>query len=693
MATQRRPIRAFTLISVCCVALAVALIATLLVPLGQALREVRDSGRLASLAEADRVLFQTGSVLRASRATMQTGYMTADDPAPILQSVHADNESRMRAMLDQLLPTLGPDERAKAAAVGAAWQAVTPPYQAMLAAAAKPKALRKLSETTPWFDAVGGVVTQVATLSQSVAAQARLADPLVGEYVLARQYSWNMRDNVGSECIVSRPLFLGSQPPDAASLRKIATYRGAAERSLVDITDLLARPGAAPSLVAAASAAHDALVEAETTRDAAYASLGGPNPMKAEAFSPLCIKPFAQVLKVADSAIAAMADYAAQRRRVAWRDAALSVAALLGAVVLCGFALLTLRRRAAVPVAALTGSITRLAAHDYATQVAAPRHHDEFGAMATTLENLRISVLAAEGQAIEREQERLAKERRSASIEALLQNFESHVGALVSLLASSSTQLEATARSLSATAGQTTAQASTVAAASAEAGAGVQSVAAAAEELTASIGEISRQISQSAIVSARAVEDASRTDKVVQGLAEGARKIGSVVGTITAIAGQTNLLALNATIEAARAGEAGRGFAVVASEVKSLAQQTARATAEISIQIAEIQGATDDAVGSIRAITATIAQLSAIAANIAAAMEQQRHATDEIARNVQDTAAGTLKVTDNIAGVSQGAQATDRAAGELLDAASDLSRRSEQLTTEVTSFLTGIRAA
>jgi methyl-accepting chemotaxis protein len=693
MATQRQPIRAFTLISVCCVTLAVALVGALLMPLAQAVREVRDSGRIAALADADRVLFQTGSALRASRAPMQTGYMTADEPGPMLQSAQADNDARVRSMLERLLPTLGPPERAKAEAVGAAWQASIPPYQAMLAAAAKPKAQRKISETAPWFDAIGGVVNQIATLSQSIAAQARLADPQVGEYVLARQYSWNMRDNVGSECIVGRPLFLTPQVPDAASMRKIAAYRGAAERSLADINDLLARPGVAASLVAAAGGAHDALVEAEAARDAAYASLGGPNPMKAEIFSPLCIKPFGQVLKVADAAVAAMADYAAQLREAAWREAALSMAALLGAVVLCGFALLALRRRAALPVAALTRAISRLAAHDYSTQVAAPRYRDEFGAMATTLENLRISVLAAEGLAAEREAERSAKERRAASVEALLRNFESHVGELVTLLSSSSTELEATARSLSATAGQTTAQASMVAAASAEAGAGVQSVAAAAEELTASIGEISRQISQSAEVSAQAVDEARRTDKVVHGLAEGARKIGSVVGTITAIAGQTNLLALNATIEAARAGEAGRGFAVVASEVKNLAQQTARATAEISSQISEIQGATDEAVGSIQAITATIEQLNAIAARIADAMEQQRLATEEIARNVQDTAAGTAKVTDNIAGVSDGAHATDQAAGEVLDAAGELSRRSEQLTAEVTSFLTGIRAA
>jgi HAMP domain-containing protein len=243
-----------------------------------------------------------------------------------------------------------------------------------------------------------------------------------------------MRVNLGNECTDGRPAFLTGQPPDAALARKIAGYRGAAERSLADLTDLLARPGVTPSLVAAAGIARNALSEAEATRDAAYGSLGGPTPAKAEAWSPACSKPYQQVLKVADAAIAAMADYAAQRRHEAWQGAMLSMAALLGAVLLCGFALLTLHRRAAVPVAGLTRSITRLAAQDYATAVPAPRYRDEFGAMAATLENLRLGALAAAGLAAGREVERLEKQRRSAAVEALLQNFETHVGELVSLL-------------------------------------------------------------------------------------------------------------------------------------------------------------------------------------------------------------------------------------------------------------------
>ena len=221
----------------------------------------------------------------------------------------------------------------------------------------------------------------------------------------------------------------------------------------------------------------------------------------------------------------------------------------------------------------------------------------------------------------------------------------------------------------------------------------MQAVAAAAEELSASIGEISRQVSQSSEITGQAVVDARRTDAIVRALAEGAERIGHVVGLIISIAGQTNLLALNATIEAARAGDAGKGFAVVASEVKSLAQQTAKATEEIGTQVGQIQSATKEAVEAIRVITGTIEEVSSIAVSIAAAVEEQGAATAEIARSVQQTAQSARDVTVNIGDVSQAATNTGTAADQVLDAATDLSRQAERLTSEVDGFITEVRAA
>ncbi|MDU6746517.1 MAG: methyl-accepting chemotaxis protein, partial [Bradyrhizobium sp.] len=176
-------------------------------------------------------------------------------------------------------------------------------------------------------------------------------------------------------------------------------------------------------------------------------------------------------------------------------------------------------------------------------------------------------------------------------------------------------------------------------------------------------------------------------------LSKAAARIGDVVELINTIAGQTNLLALNATIEAARAGDAGRGFAVVATEVKALAEQTAKATGDIGQQIAGIQAATQESVGAIREISETIERLSEISATIAAAVEEQGAATQEISRNVQQAAQGTQQVSSNITDVQRGATQTGTASSEVLSAAKLLSRDSGRLKEEVGKFLVSVRAS
>ena len=319
---------------------------------------------------------------------------------------------------------------------------------------------------------------------------------------------------------------------------------------------------------------------------------------------------------------------------------------------------------------------------------------DEIGRMAETLEILRQTAMTARTLAAEQiEIKQQGENDKREALIALADRFDASVGRLVGLMASGSTDLEATAQSMSGTAERTNNQATVVSSAAAEASARVQTVAAAAEELSSSIGEISRQVAQSAGITVRAVDSARRTDTIVRALAAGAQQIEHVAKLISDIAAQTNLLALNATIEAARAGEAGRGFAVVAVEVKSLASQTAEATKEIGTRIAQIQGATREAVDAIQGFTATIEEVSAIATTIGSAIEEQGAATAEIARNVSQTAQATQAVTTNIGGVSTAANETGGAAGLLLTAASNLSKQAEQLAGEVNIFLAGVRAA
>jgi methyl-accepting chemotaxis protein len=319
---------------------------------------------------------------------------------------------------------------------------------------------------------------------------------------------------------------------------------------------------------------------------------------------------------------------------------------------------------------------------------------DLIGRMAETLEMLRQTAMTARTlQAEQAELKRRSEIEKRDVLIALADRFDASVGQLVGLMASGSTELQSTAQSMTETANHTNQRATVVSTAAAEASTRVQTVASAAEELTYSIGEISRQVAQSAKITDRAVESARRTDTIVRALADGAQQIEHVAELISSIAGQTNLLALNATIEAARAGEAGRGFAVVASEVKSLASQTAEATKEIGTRIAQIQGATKEAVEAIQSITATIEEVSAIAATITSSIEEQGLATAEIARNVTQTAQATQAVTTNIGGVSTAANETGGAAGLVLAAASNLSKQAEHLSGEVTTFLAGVRAA
>ncbi len=367
--------------------------------------------------------------------------------------------------------------------------------------------------------------------------------------------------------------------------------------------------------------------------------------------------------------------------------------ALAGSVIALLIGWLVGHRQIAQPLKGVTEAIQKLASGDY-NLPRAKAGKDEVGDIWKATQVFAGAMQEAETlRQAQAEAEKHAAERRRIEMMTLAQSFEGSVGGLVQHLSVAAQQMESTARSMAVTAQQTNQQSNSVAAAAEETSSNVQAVAAAAEELAVSSNEIGAQVSQTSVAAAKAVENARKTNALVETLADGAQKIGEVVALINTIASQTNLLALNATIEAARAGEAGKGFAVVAAEVKELANQTSRATEDITSHIQQIQQSTKDAVEAIRDIGLTIEEVHQIATSVAAAVEEQQAATQEIARNVSEAAKGTQNVSESIVQVQGAATHAGSAASQVLAAAGELASNSNVLSKEVEGFLQGVRAA
>jgi methyl-accepting chemotaxis protein len=357
----------------------------------------------------------------------------------------------------------------------------------------------------------------------------------------------------------------------------------------------------------------------------------------------------------------------------------LSLSALLVGLALAWF----IGRSISGPVAGLCQAMRQIAGGDLTTTVPGIERLDEIGQMALAVQVFQDKMLESERLHSDKAAlEARAEIEKRAQTSAMADAFERRVKGVAGTVASASSQMQSAAQSMSAMAADTAGQCDAVAGVVAAATETVQMVANATEELAASVGEIGRQVAQSSTIAQQAVTEANRTGTTVDSLAQAAQKIGAVVKLIQDIASQTNLLALNATIEAARA-----------SEVKALANQTARATEEIATQISEVRDAADQTVGAIRSISGTIVQINEIAGTIASAVDQQGAATREISVNVQSVSQGSIRVAENIAALGRAAGETGTAAGEALAAANELSSQADTLNRHVDAFIDDLRAA
>jgi len=658
------------------------------------------ASRIAVIADASANIFKAMHNLRTDRSTTNR-LLNSDAP------MDPDIEKYLRNIRDTEMPAmanalalLGSLEFSQQATLVPEFDRVlktmTTLQREFWEAVAKPKAQRRPELAKEYMAASNAMLETLEKLSGALAGAVNHQDATIDQLLAIKQIAWLLRNTAGeASLIVSTGLSSEKVSPEARlAYTKYSGGIDAAWGALQLTASGMALPPAISSAIAATKTAYfEPSYLALRDRLLNQIAAGEKPELNANQWTPVTVGRLGAAVTVAETALDAAKDHAAHLHSTAQRSLAMQLTLLAGALALAFGAMAIVTRRVIKPLHTMRDAMLKVAAGDLQVDTGYAARHDEIGALAGALETFKQQAAdKVRIEAQERERNAGAMARQQA-IESYVGEFESMVRQTLSQLGDASGQMRTTSAGLSTISRQTNERVQVAGKASGEASMSVETVAAASEELSASINDISQQAAHAAGIASRAVGQARDTDGTVQGLAQSAGRIGEVVGLINTIAAQTNLLALNATIEAARAGEAGRGFAVVASEVKSLASQTAKATEEISEQIADIQKVAGEAIDAIKNIGGIIGEVNEVATAIATAVQQQGAATQEITRSTQFAAQGTKNVSDNITGVKADADAAAAAAEDVKQASQTLETQSQQLGNQVTQFLGKIRAA
>jgi methyl-accepting chemotaxis protein len=362
------------------------------------------------------------------------------------------------------------------------------------------------------------------------------------------------------------------------------------------------------------------------------------------------------------------------------------------AIIVVIIGVLIISRSVARPLSVITETIKRVADGAEGVEVPHADRGDEIGALARAIKIFQEAMDRNRNLNSQVLEDSRAREERTRQIEASVDAFRDAIGGVLRAVTDNATSMRGTAETIASVASDASGRAVAASGATEQASSNVSAVAGAAEELSASVEEIGRQVRQSASAVEQAGLRAEKSITEIEGLAAATQRIDGVLNLIQAIAEQTNLLALNATIEAARAGDAGRGFAVVAHEVKALAEQTAKATAEIGQNVGLIQTSTKNSVDAVREIGNAVREINDVTSIIAGAISQQDMATREISQNAQLAAQGNGTLVVNIGSLSDAMGKTSTAAASVLTASSDLTATAETLSREVETFFRNLRA-